>query len=86
VVKQTITTVLTGNQQNVLVGTGFITDNGIPSVLVIPNGIWHAYVYWAKNAINDNVSYYFVVSQYTSGGTKTTLFTSDSVSIWLGGK
>jgi hypothetical protein len=72
---------LNANQQNVLVDGGFITDSGDPSILIVPNGIWHAYVYFSKQAINNNLNVYYVVSKYSTGGIKTTLFTSSQVPI-----
>ncbi len=79
--ESTVTVNLTANEQNVLVNGGFITDNGVPEITVIPNGLWHAYCYFTKNAENDNLQVYYVVSKYTTGGTKTTLFTSSAVQI-----
>ncbi len=76
-----ITVNLTSLQKNVLVDSGWITDPGVPGVLVVPNGIWHAYSYFTKNAINDDIEYYFTVSKYTTGGTKTLIFSSSTVQI-----
>ena len=73
---------LTANQQNVLVNSSFVTVPNYPGVTVIPNGIWHSYLYFTKNAENDNVSAYYTVSKVNlSGGSKTLLFTSDNVQI-----
>jgi hypothetical protein len=77
--EQTVVVNLTSNQQDVLVSTGFITVSGVPNALVVPNGIWHSYLYFTKPAINDNITYYFTVSKYTTGAVTTLLFTSDPV-------
>jgi len=82
--QQTVAITLTSNQQDVLFGE-FITDVGDPNVLIIPNGIWHSYVYWTKPTDLSDCEYYFTITKRESGGTETLLFTSDSVKIgWNG--
>jgi hypothetical protein len=73
----TVSVSLTANQQNVLVDNGFMTPIGDPNCLIIPNGLWHLYTYFSKQAQNHNLSAYYTVSKYTTGGTETLLFTSD---------
>ena len=78
---QTIVPVsLAGNQQNVLVDSGWITDIGYPGVLVIPNGIWHMYGYFTKVSQTDNIEYYYTVSKW-NGISAQTLFTSSQVAL-----
>jgi len=78
--QQTVVTNLSSNQKNVLVDSGWITAVGIPGVLVIPNGIWHAYIYFAKSSLNANIESYFTISKW-DGSSSTVLFTSSPVPI-----
>ena len=75
-----VTTALTALQTTVPISS-YITDAGDPNSVVIPPGIWSAFINLSKNAQSDNLEVYYRVYKRDSGGTETLLYTSDLVAI-----